>query len=76
MKAKEQVRLDAIRMIKTALTKARADANKTFDEKAGQDEIVAWVESELYRLTGFKPEDRVIEAMEEVQPGIEGKRER
>ena len=34
MKAKEQVRLDAIRMIKTALTKARADANKTFDEKA------------------------------------------
>ncbi|MCC6264356.1 MAG: GatB/YqeY domain-containing protein [Bryobacterales bacterium] len=34
MKAKEQVRLDAIRMIKTALTKARADANKPFDEKA------------------------------------------
>jgi uncharacterized protein YqeY len=34
MKAKEQVRLDAIRMIKTALTKARADANKAFDEKA------------------------------------------
>ena len=34
MKAKEQVRLDAIRMIKTALTKARADANKEFDEKA------------------------------------------
>ncbi len=47
----------------------------TFDEKAGQEEILSWVETELYRLTGFKPEDRVIEAPEEVQPGIEGKRE-
>jgi uncharacterized protein YqeY len=34
MKAKDQVRLDAIRMIKTALTKAKVDSNKEFDEKA------------------------------------------
>lgn len=35
---------------------------KTFDDKAGLEEITGWVESELYRLTGFTPEDRVIEA--------------
>ncbi len=34
MKAKDQQRLDAIRMIKTALTKAKVDSNKEFDEKA------------------------------------------
>lgn len=34
MKAKDQVRLDAIRMIKTALTKAKVDSTKEFDEKA------------------------------------------
>lgn len=35
---------------------------KVFEDKAGLEEITVWVESELYRLTGFKPEDRVIEA--------------
>jgi uncharacterized protein len=34
MKAKEQARLDAIRMIKTALTKARTDSPKPLDERA------------------------------------------
>lgn len=34
MKAKDQQRLDAIRMVKTALTKAKVDSNKEFDEKA------------------------------------------
>lgn len=34
MKAKDQQRLDAIRMIKTALTKAKVDSTKEFDEKA------------------------------------------
>ncbi|MDZ7638882.1 MAG: GatB/YqeY domain-containing protein [Bryobacterales bacterium] len=34
MKAKDQLRLDAIRMIKTALTKAKVDSSKEFDEKA------------------------------------------
>ena len=34
MKAKDQPRLDAIRMVKTALTKAKVDSNKEFDEKA------------------------------------------
>ena len=34
MKAKESSRLGAIRMIKTALTKAKVDSDKPFDEKA------------------------------------------
>lgn len=34
MKAKDQPRLDAIRMIKTALTKAKADNAQVLDEKA------------------------------------------
>lgn len=34
MKAKDQLRLDAIRMVKTALTKAKVDSNSPFDEKA------------------------------------------
>ena len=34
MKAKDQQRLGAIRMIKTALTKAKVDTDKPFDEKA------------------------------------------
>jgi uncharacterized protein len=34
MKAKDQLRLDAIRMIKTALTKARADSAQPMDDRA------------------------------------------
>lgn len=34
MKAKDQARLGAIRMIKAALTKAKADADREFDEAA------------------------------------------
>lgn len=34
MKAKDQSRLDAIRMIKAALMKAKVDGTKVFDEKA------------------------------------------
>lgn len=57
MKAKDAVRLGAIRMIKTALTKARADATRDFDEPAEMRVLGSLLKqrheaAEMFRLGG------------------------
>ena len=70
MKAKEQVRLDAIRMIKTALTKARADANKEFDEKAELQVLSSLLKQRHEAAEMFRKGGREESAQQEEQEAL------
>ena len=70
MKAKEQVRLDTIRMIKTALTKARVDANKEFDEKAELQVLSSLLKQRHEAAEMFRKGGREESALQEEQEAV------
>lgn len=70
MKAKEQVRLDTIRMIKTALTKARVDANKEFDEKAELQVLSSLLKQRHEAAEMFRKGGREESAQQEEQEAV------
>lgn len=70
MKAKEQVRLDTIRMIKTALTRARVDANKEFDEKAELQVLSSLLKQRHEAAEMFRKGGREESALQEEQEAV------
>lgn len=70
MKAKDQLRLGAIRMIKTALTKARADANREFDEKAELQVLASLLKQRHEAAEMFRKGGREDSARQEEQEAL------
>ncbi|MCZ2157000.1 MAG: GatB/YqeY domain-containing protein [Bryobacterales bacterium] len=70
MKAKDQLRLGAIRMIKTALTKAKADANREFDEKAELQVLASLLKQRHEAAEMFRKGGREDSARQEEQEAL------
>jgi uncharacterized protein YqeY len=65
MKAKEEARLSAIRMIKTALQKARADSPKPLDDAAEQQILKILVKQRIDAAEMFRKAGREEQAQKE-----------
>ena len=65
MKAKEEARLSAIRMIKTALQKAHADTGKTLDDTAEQQVLKSLVKQRIDAAEMFRKGGREDQALKE-----------
>ena len=71
MKAKEEARLSAIRMIKTALQKAHADTGKTLDDAAEQQILKSLVKQRVDAADMFRKGGREeLAAKEDVEKKI------
>lgn len=70
MKAKDQVRLDAIRMIKTALTKAKVDSDKEFDDRAELLVLNSLLKQRREAAEMFRQGGREESALQEEQEAI------
>ncbi len=71
MKAKEEARLSALRMIKTALQKAHVDSPKPLDDAAEQQVLKSLVKqrldaAEMFRKAGREDQARKEEAEKEI----------
>jgi uncharacterized protein YqeY len=65
MKAKEEARLSAIRMIKTALQKATADSAKPLDDAAEQQILKSLVKQRIDAAEAFRNAGREDQAVKE-----------
>jgi uncharacterized protein YqeY len=65
MKAKEEARLSAIRMIKTALQKAHADTGKALDDAAEQQILKSLVKQRIDAADMFRKGGREDQALKE-----------
>ena len=65
MKAKDEVRLSAIRMIKTALQKAKADSPKPLDDAAEQQVLKSLVKQRTDAAEMFRKGGREDQALKE-----------
>lgn len=65
MKAKEEARLSAIRMIKTALQKAHADTGKPLDDAAEQQILKSLVKQRIDAADMFRKGGREDQALKE-----------
>lgn len=65
MKAKEEARLSAIRMIKTALQKAHADTGKSLDDAAEQQVLKSLVKQRVDAADMFRKGGREDQALKE-----------
>ena len=65
MKAKEEARLSALRMIKTALQKAKADSPKPLDDAAEQQILKSLVKQRIDAAEAFRNVGREEQALKE-----------
>jgi uncharacterized protein YqeY len=65
MKAKEEARLSALRMIKTALQKAKADSAKPLDDAAEQQILKSLVKQRVDAAEAFRNAGREEQALKE-----------